>query len=168
MPLVAFNYRFTVTLPASAEAAYRWATDYRPDDPTRMGQVGRRRIDRLAEGTVLLTDTVRTERGTVTKKRLVRLRPRQHSWTNTHLAGPMRHSQFLYRIVPRGSRRSTLEFVGLQVEHTPRTLSAGELDRRARTVAREDKATWRRLVRAMADELGRPRRGRGGRRPARG
>ena len=157
MPLVAFDYRFSVDLPASADAAYRWATDYRPDDLGRMGQTGRRRIERLAEGTILLTDTVRTTRGTVTKQRLVRLRPRERSWTNTHLAGPTRHSQFLYAIVPRGPRRSTLEFVGLQVERASRSVSASQLARRARTVAREDAATWRRLARAMADELGAPR-----------
>jgi len=166
MPRISFDYRFVVNLPASADAAYRWATDYRPDDPARMGQVGRRRVERLAEGTILLTDTVRTDRGPVTKTRLVRLRPRTRSWTNTHLAGPMQHSQFLYRILPRGRRRSRLEFVGLQVERAGRALSAGERSRRARTVAREDAATWRLLARAMADDLAGPvrlpRRGRSG------
>ena len=166
MPLTSFDFRFSVNLPASADAAYRWATDYRPDDPARMGEVGRRRVQRLAEGTILLIDAVRADRGTVTKTRLVRLRPRARSWTNTHLAGPLRHSQFLYRIVPRGPRRSRLEFVGLQVERSGRALSAAELARRARTVAREDAATWRHLVRAMAEELAGParrrRRGRSG------
>jgi hypothetical protein len=165
MSLVAFDYRFTVRLPANADVAYRWATDYAPDDPGRMGQVGRRRVERLASGTVLLTDTVRSEHGTVTKKRLVRLRPRERSWTNTHLAGPTRHSQFLYRIIPNGPRRSTLEFVGLQVERAARPLSASALARRARTVAAEDAATWRRqLVPSMIRDLG-LRRSR--RRPAR-
>jgi len=153
MATVAFDYRFLVKLPVGADAAYRWATDYRADDWARMGQVGRRRIERLAEGTLLLTDTVRTPTGTVTKQRLVRLRPRQRSWTNTHLAGPTVHSQFLYRIIPHGPRRSTLEFTGLQVEPAPRPLSRSELAARARTVAREDAALWRRLVRAMAEDL---------------
>jgi hypothetical protein len=157
MPLVAFDYRFVVGLPASADEAYRWATDYAPDDPARMGQVGRRRIDRLAEGTIVLTDTVRRDGRSVTKKRLVRLRPRFRAWTNTHLAGPTRHSQFLYRIVPRGPRRSALEFIGLQVERASRPLSPSQLARRAREVAREDAATWRRLARAMASDLARAR-----------
>jgi len=154
MPRIAFDYRFTVALPASAEAAYRWATDYRPDDPARMGETGRRRIRHLAPGTLLLTDTVRTDQGPVTKTRLVRLRPRERAWTNTHLAGPTRHSQFLYRIVPRGPRRSTLEFIGLQVEPSAHALSPAALARRARKVAREDAGAWRRLVRAMARDLG--------------
>ena len=156
MPLVSFEYRFVVRLPASAADAYRWATDYAPDDPARMGELGRRRIQQLADGAILLTDTIRVNDRTVTKQRLVRLRPRLRSWTNTHLAGPMRHSQFLYRIVPRGPRRSMLEFVGLQVEHAPRALPASRLARRALEVARADRATWRRLARAMAEELRAP------------
>ena len=160
MPLVTFEYRFSVKLPASADAAYRWATDYAPDDPARMGQDGRRRIEKLADGAIVLTDTVRQSGRTVTKKRLVRLRPRVRSWTNTHLSGPKRHSQFLYRIIPGGRRRSTLEFVGLQVERAARSLSPSQLARRAREVGREDAATWRRLARAMASDLGAARKGR--------
>jgi len=156
MPLVAFDYRFTTPLPVSADRAYRWATDYAPDDWQRMGQDGHRRIEIVAPRTVLLTDTVRGPNGTVTKRRLVRLRPRDRAWTNTHVGGPTRHSQFIYRIVPRGPRRSTLEFVGLQVERSPRPLTPSQLARRARDVAREDATLWRRLARAMASDLLRP------------
>ena len=140
MTRVAFDYRFTVTLPAPAEAAYRWATDYAPDDWARMGQDGRRKIVRLADRTILLIDTVRTPSGAVTKRRLVRLRPEARSWTNTHVGGPNLHSQFLYQIRPRGPNRSVLEFVGLQVEPSARKLSAAELRRRAREVRQEDAA----------------------------
>ncbi len=150
MPLVTLEYRFRVTLPASAERAYRWCVDYRPDDWSRMGREGHRRIDRLAEGTIVLTDRVRTDRGFVTKKRLIRLRPREFSWTNTHIGGPNRHSQFLYRILPRGAHRSVLEFTGLQVERAPHPLSPAARARRTREVAREDATLWRRhLVRSM-------------------
>jgi hypothetical protein len=154
MPRIAFDYRFRVRLPVDAATAYRWATDYAPDDPARMGQSGRRRIERPAPRTVILTDSVLKGGRRVTKQRLVRLRPRLRSWTNTHLAGPTQHSQFLYRVVPRGAHASTLEFVGLQVEPSPRPLSPAELARRARTVAREDAATWVLLVRAMRRDLG--------------
>jgi hypothetical protein len=162
--LIAFDYRFTTRLPASADAAYRWATDYAPDDWARMGQVGRRRIEVVAPRTILLTDTIRRPDGTVTKKRLVRLRPRDRAWTNTHVGGPTRHSQFFYHITPRGPRASMLEFVGLQVERAPRPLSPARLARRAREVAAEDAALWRRLARVMASELGTGSRRRRGRR----
>jgi hypothetical protein len=162
VPLIAFDYRFSTRLPASADAAYRWAVDYAPDDPARMGQDGRRRVTIVAPRTILLTDTVRKGGRTVIKRRLVRLQPGERAWTNTHVGGPSLHSQFFYRIVPRGPRRSTLQFVGLQVERSPRVLSAAQLARRAREVAREDAATWRRLARVMAEELrlrpSRPRR----------
>ncbi len=154
MPLIAFDYRFSTRLPASADAAYRWAVDYAPDDPARMGQQGRRRIEVVAPRTILLTDTIVRDGRTVTKQRLVRLRPRDRAWTNTHIGGPTRHSQFFYRIVPRGRRGSSLEFIGLQVERAPRPLTPTQLARRAREVAREDAALWRRLARAMASDLG--------------
>ena len=153
MPRIAFEYRFTVKLPVCAAAAYRWATDFAPDDLRRLHQSGRRQVEHLTEGTILLTDTVRAGGRTVTKQRLVRLRPRARAWTSTHVAGPNRHSQFLYRISPRGAHRSTLEFIGLQVERAPRRLTAAERARRARTVASEDAATWNHIVRAMATEL---------------
>jgi hypothetical protein len=154
MPLVALDYRFRTRLPAPADAAYRWATDYAPDDWHRMGYDGTRRIRRLAPGTLVLTDRVRVDGHFVTKVRLVRLRPRERAWTNTHLAGPNRLSQFLYHILPQGRRASVLEFVGLQVETSVRPLSRSALTARARTVAREDAAIWRRLARAMREELG--------------
>jgi hypothetical protein len=155
MPRIAFDYRFRVSLPVSAEAAYRWATDYAPDDWTLMGREGRRRIEHLADRTLLLTDTVRTDGRMVTKRRLVRLRPDARSWTNTHIGGPNRHSQFLYRISPKGAHRSEIEFVGLQVERAPKPLSRAALARRAREVAAEDHALWRHLAKVMGRELGR-------------
>jgi len=158
VPLISFDYRFSVDLPVSADAAYRWAVDYRPDDWTLMGRVGRRRIRKLADGAILLTDTVETDGRRVTKKRLVRLWPARRSWTNTHLAGPTIHSQFWYAILPRGPRRSRIEFVGLQVEPSARRLSAAQLARRAADVRREDAALWRRLSRAMGEDLGASRR----------
>ncbi len=157
MPRISFAYRFSVTLPAPAEAAFRWATDYAPDDWARMGRIGRRHVDRLADGTVLLTDRVWTDGRPATKQRLVRLDPVRRAWTNTHLTSPTRHSQFLYRIVAHGPRRSRLEFTGLQVEQVPRTPSRTALSRHARAVARSDAALWRRLARVMRTELA-PRR----------
>jgi hypothetical protein len=161
VPLIAFDYRFRVGLPVAADEAYRWATDYAPDDWARMGHDGRRRIVPVADRTLILVDTVRTGGRLVTKRRLVRLYPSQRAWTNTHLVGTTRHSQFWYRIVPRGPRRSVIEFTGLQVEPSPRRLSGAALARRAREVAREDSTLWRRLSRVMGEELaGGPARGR--------
>lgn len=153
MPFASFVFSFRVRLPASADRAYRWATDYRPDDPGLMGQKGRRAITRIARDTLLLTDTVREGGRTVRRTRLVRLLPRRRMWTNTHLSGSRRHSQFLYELVPLGPRACRLEFTGLQVERSARTLRPHELARRAREVARDDRATWGLLARALRADL---------------
>ena len=147
-------YAFKVPLPAPADVAYRWATDYRPDDPARMGEVGIRTIDKLAPDTLLLTDTLRQKGRTVRKTRLVRLRPKERAWTNTHLGGPYRHSQYLYRIVPTGRKTSRLEYAGFQIEYGP-ALSAAARARRAKEVRREDRASWTLIVRAMRADLAR-------------
>lgn len=156
MPANSLVFSFSVPLPASADRAYRWATDYRPDDPAIMGLDGDRRVDTLAPDTLLLTDTIREGRRTVRKVRLVRLMPKERAWTNTHLEGPYRHSQFLYRIVPRGRSSSCLEYKGLQIEHG-RRLSSRELLRRAREVRRGDRKSWTLIVRAMRADLVRRR-----------
>jgi hypothetical protein len=158
MPQVSFQYRFRVRLPAPPATAYRWATDYCPDDPSRMGQVGSRRIVRLTSDALILTDTIREGRRSVRKSRLVRLMPGSLSWTNTHLTGPRRHSQFLYEISAAGRGASRLTFTGLQIERSSRPLSPRALAARARSVAREDAGTWRRLAREMARDLRRSRR----------
>ncbi len=157
MPLVTFRYRFSIVLPAPPDVAFRWATDYRPDDWSLMGQVGSRRIARLAKDVIVLRDTTGVGRDRVTKTRLVRLLPERRAWTNTHLAGPARLSQFLYELRPVGRSRSRLVFTGLQVLRPRRALSASARAREARATARADRELWRRLARAMGREL-RPRR----------
>ncbi|MGD0250755.1 MAG: hypothetical protein ABSB97_07740 [Thermoplasmata archaeon] len=149
MPLHKTEYQFRVTLPASRERAFRWATDYRPTDLSLMGEEGRRHVEHLAENTILLTDIFRTARGPVTKVKLVHLLPDQFAWTNTHLAGPSRHSQFLYELLPTGRNRCQLRFTGLQVDHPARRPTASFVAGRARELVREDSATWRRLAAAM-------------------
>jgi hypothetical protein len=153
MPLVKSEYAFRVTLPASRERAFRWATDYRPDDLGLMGEEGRRHVEHFARNTILLTDVVRTPRGPVTKVKLVHLLPREFSWTNTHLSGPTRHSQFLYTLVPKGRNRCQLRFTGLQVDHPSVRPAPSYPARRARELAREDSAAWRRLAAAMRRDL---------------
>jgi hypothetical protein len=153
MPILRTFYEFRVTLPASRERAFAWATDYRADDLGLMGEDGRRRVEHLAPNTVLLTDVFRTARGPVTKVKLVHLIPERFSWTNTHLSGPARHSQFLYELRPKGRNRSELYFTGLQVDHPARRPSARAAARRARELAREDSAAWRRLAAALGRDL---------------
>ena len=146
------RYRFSQSFGIPAEAAYRWCTDYRSDDWRRMGKKGTRRIERLNEDTLILTDTVIGESGAVTKKRLVRLSEDRLAWTNTHLAGPNKHSQFWYQIVAVGKDRSRLDFIGLQVNYGKRP-SVSKASTMAKELKKGDSEMWVLLSREMSKDL---------------
>jgi hypothetical protein len=149
MPLVSVAFSFSQRFACSADALYAWATDYDPGDLELMGHHGRRRVRRLLDDTILLTDSVATpDGGRRSKQKLIRLFPERRTWTNTHVSGPNRHSQFIYEVVAEG-RRARLDFTGRQLmqvdDASPRALRA-----LARHIRQEDAASWRRLARAMA------------------
>ena len=100
----------------SADRAYKWCTSYDPVDLELMHENGKREIEQLSKDAYILTDTFSTKRGIISKKKLVRLNPREMFWTNTYIAGPNKYSQFLYKIVPIDRNKSCLDFVGLQLE----------------------------------------------------
>ena len=116
-----------------------------------MHERGKRRIEKLTNDTYILTDTFYLKRGTISKKKLVRLHLSQMAWTNTYLAGPKKYSQFLYKIVPVGKNRSRLDFVGLQLE--PQVMTRMQAAAFALKVRKEDSRSWRLLARAMEKEL---------------
>ncbi|MGA8663953.1 MAG: hypothetical protein WB809_02640 [Thermoplasmata archaeon] len=158
MPLERVTYRFTVRLPVSADRAYRWATDYRADDLALMGFRARRKVQVLAKGSVLLTDSFDADPfgvvpgARVVKDKLVHFFPEQRSWTSTHVSGPTLHSQFLYQIVPLGRNSSRLHYIGVQIDHVKRAYSATTLAKRARELRQIDSRSWRRLARAMGED----------------
>ena len=99
-----------------------------------------------------MTDTVRDENGlSVVKKRLVRLYPNKLFWTNTHLSGPAKYSQFLYQIVQEGGNASRLDFTGLQMYYGEvRHMSVRSLGQK---LTKEDFHTWKLLAKAMERDL---------------
>lgn len=101
-----------------------------------------------------MTDLTRPGGRTRRIRRLVRINPSEMAWTNTHLDGPYRHSQYWYRVVPDGPRASHLEFRGLRVERTRRRLPPKALARMAEECRREDSGDWRRrFAPALARDL---------------
>jgi hypothetical protein len=146
------RYQFSQSFEVPAKAAYLWCTDYRPDDWRRMGKNGTRRITHLNEDTLILTDTVIEESGAVTKKRLVRLNADRLAWTNTHLGGPNKHSQFWYQIVAVGKDRSRLDFTGLQVNYGKRP-PASRITKMAEELRRDDSGMWTLLAKEMSKDL---------------
>ncbi|MGC4115132.1 MAG: hypothetical protein QM765_11095 [Myxococcales bacterium] len=149
MPLISLHFTFTQRFRLPAREVYAWATDFSQDDPDVMGLSGSRRVEHLAPDTVLLTDRFGPQGKRVTKKKLVRLYPERMSWTNTHLAGPNRHSQFLYELVSDGPRACHLVFTGSQVNYPAKAPSAKELKAMVDQVREDDAALWKRLAAAL-------------------
>jgi hypothetical protein len=152
MGKISVDYRFSQRFKAPASEVFAWAIDYDAQDLERMGVSGTRSIARLCESSVVLTDTVVRGDGTkIRKKKLVRIDPGRMRWTNTHLAGPLLHSQFFYEIVPEGESACRLDFTGLQLEEID-PASKKAVAARARELRREDSALWKNLARAFAAE----------------
>ncbi len=154
MPIRSIKYRFTQHFKVPALEAYRWCTSYDPKDLSLMGTKGKREIQWLSKDAVILSDSFRKKNGgTFTKKKIVRLDPSALSWTNTHIAGPFKYSQFLYKIVPEGKNSSRLEFRGLHLQsfdarnkQNTRTLAS--------KIRKEDSGTWKLLAKELNKDLG--------------
>lgn len=143
MPTYTLQYAFRQQLQAPARAAFSWCTDFEPKDGRLFPVRWERSVRRLSEGALILADTTYPEGHRRRIHRLVRLYPSELAWTNTHLDGPFRHSQFLYQIVAEGPRRSHLSFHGTKLVRSPGPLAPGELDRRAAEEMRSDSSLWR-------------------------
>ncbi len=150
----AVQYAFSQGLSAPASLAYDWCTDYQPYDFAIMKEKGSRKIERITENTILLTESTRRRNHVIKKVKLVRLNKPSFSWTNTHIGGPNRHSQFLYRIVPEGKARSRLYFQGLLIQYSRKRLGSKELMRIATEERRADAKVWRNLAEALRRESG--------------
>jgi hypothetical protein len=156
MPLQRVTYTFTTKLPVPRAQAFRWATDYRSTDLKLAGLSARRKVERLTEDLILLTDSFDADpfssrRGVRTvKRKLVHLYPDRWAWTSTHVSGPARFSQFLYRLTARGRGGSALHFTGSQVEQVSRPPTRSSLRRRARELRAEDSRLWDRFSELIA------------------
>jgi len=154
MSVSSVRFRFRQSFRVPAAAAYEWCTDFRPGDARFFDVKWRREVRRVAEDAIILTETTWPEGRTRVIQRLVRLNPQALAWTNTHIWGPFRHSQYWYRIVPDGARRSHLEFTGMRLVRTARPLTVAEKTRLAEQERRSDSALWRRIAPALEREVG--------------
>jgi len=149
------NYHFCQRFHVPALEAYEWCTNYDPIDPALMHEKAERRISRICEGTILLTDTYPTRDRSIRKQKLVNLYPDRLSWTSTHLTGPNKYSQFLYEIVPEGKKASRLEFRGLHIERARKEdLDEKRIESLANRLRDEDSTAWILLAGEMEGELG--------------
>jgi hypothetical protein len=154
------HYTFNQSFPFPAREVYEWSTDFREDDWPRTGGQGTRKVEKLDDTTIILTDT-RDEGGKpVTKVRLVRLFPAMNMWTNTRISKLGKHSQFIYQIVPDGPSASHLVFSGAQIESARTRPSTSKVAASAKKYTELDSLIWVNLAAAMEKDLG-PRRSRG-------
>lgn len=141
----------------SAHKAYEWCTDYRSgtEDHLLMGEEsGQREVQRVADSTVVLTDTFRVEGGTVEKQKLVEMYRDRFSWNATHLTGPAKYSQFLYVITPDSKDTSHIDFNGLFLDYKHENLGKTETEKLAAELCKDDAEGWKLLAKAMAKDYG--------------
>jgi hypothetical protein len=92
----------------SAEATYKWCTDYGSDGHSLINNKNARRlINWLTNSTVILKNVFFTSSGIVEKEKLVQLYPDQLIWISTYLTGPNKHSQFIYQILKNNKETSS-------------------------------------------------------------
>ena len=154
MPIASLQYGFRQNLRVPARAAFQWCTDFGPADGKIFAQWTRRSVQWLNEEALIMTDLTRPAGRLLRIHRLVRIRPSELAWTNTHLDGPYRHSQYWYRIVPDGPRKCHLEFRGLRLERSSRRRSPKAIARMAQECRRHDAGEWHdRIAPALARDL---------------
>lgn len=150
----AVHYYFSQRFSVSAIKAFDWCTDYDPFDHLLMGEEkAERKMTRLSKSTVIVKDIFQTKEGRIEKQKLVQVYPDQLFWTATHLTGPVKYSQFLYKITPEGEEASRLDFTGLYLDYQNENLSETEGERIGEQLCKDDAEAWKMLAKAMAKEL---------------
>ena len=147
------DYTFRQRFRVPAANAFRWCLDFSPNDVAYSSSHVSRKVVWVSSRTVLLEDRFPGPGGrSVRKVKLVQIYPETRSWVSTHIAGPMRHSQFRYRIVPDGANASALIFEGRELRWQGPTLTAAAARELARQVCREDSGAWKAFAVAMESD----------------
>jgi len=112
-----------------------------------------RKISRLSDSTIILTDKFHVDASPIEKQKLVQLYSDMLFWTSTHLTGPAKYSQFLYQITADGENASHIDFSGLFLDYTHEKLSNAEAGKLSEKLCQEDSEAWKLLARAMENDL---------------
>jgi hypothetical protein len=148
---LAVRYYFIQRFAVSAQSAFDWCTNFDPEDHLLMGDANaKRQVSHITNDTIILNDFFASPSGPIEKQKLVQLYPSKLSWTSTHLTGPNKYSQFLYKITSQGKGFSTLNFTGLHIEYDEKADTKLLADR----LCKEDAAAWKLLAEAMVKEFG--------------
>lgn len=154
MPVNSVRFRFRQEFRVPAKRAYEWCTDFQPSDARLFEQRWRREVRRVSHDALILTETTWPKGRRRVIQRLIRLSPQDLSWTNTHISGPFRHSQYWYQIVPDGARQSHLVFTGMRLVRTAKPLSRSQEHQLVNQERQGDSSLWRnRIAPVMEREL---------------
>ena len=147
------HYEFIQKLNIPAQRAFSWCTDYYPSDVALMQEKNAtRKVQRIADGVVILIDTFVDDWGkSIEKQKLVCLYPARLTWTGTHLTGPNKHSQFLYEISALSEGKSQLKFTASSLEYQIENKTDAE--KRGIELKKTDSETWRLLAHEMEKEI---------------
>jgi len=148
--VLAVRYYFIQRFVVSAQSAFDWCTNFDPEDHLLMGDAdAKRQVSHITNDTIILNDSFPSSSGPIEKQKLVQLYPSKLSWTSTHLTGPNKYSQFLYKITSQGKGFSTLNFTGLHIEYDEKV----DTEQLAGRLCREDADAWKLLAKAMEGDL---------------
>jgi len=146
------HYKFSQHFDFPANEAFEWSMDYDKDDIARMGKEGTRRIKKINQDTLVLTDILTSGRRPDVKRRLVRIYPELLTMVNTRLSAGSRYSQFIYEFVPEGKNSSRLDFTGAHVFYGKKP-SPSKLEELAHEMAEDDAQIWKHLAEEMKKNL---------------
>ena len=154
MPIPIY-YHFQQHFNVPARRAFEWCTTYTPGDHELMGEKDvSRKIENITDQTVILTDTFNIGADNqIEKQKLVQIYPEIFFWTSTHLNGPVKHSQFIYKITAGAVDNSYLDFTGLLLDYRDEKMSEADTAKLAEKACKEDAGSWNRLAKAMEQEL---------------
>jgi hypothetical protein len=148
------RYHFRQQFKVPALEAYLWCTNFDENDHALMGdEKAQRQIQKIAESTVLLTDTFYTSAGPIEKKKVVELYPDYLSWNSTHFSGSNQFSQFLYKISTDEESISFLDFTGLHLDYEKANLTKAQTKMLSDELCSEDAYAWKLLAKAMEKDL---------------
>ena len=135
--------------------AFEWCTTYTPGDHVLMGENDvSRQIENITDRTVILTDRFNIGADNqIEKQKLVQIYPEILFWTSTHLNGPAKHSQFIYKITAGTVDNSHLDFTGLLLDYRDEEMSEASTAKLAEKACKEDARSWVLLAKAMEQEL---------------
>ena len=69
------RYDFSQKFNFPAEEVFKWLTNYQPDDLSLMGDKGKRSVEKISKDVFILSDTYRSGRKNLLKKKVVNLYP---------------------------------------------------------------------------------------------